>query len=676
MQTETILLIIAAFIIALIVALFQYIHKAKSRKKNTLFFAFLRFLSVFALLLLLINPAFKQKKYYTEKPSLVIAVDNSSSIKHLKEDQAVTELVSQIQQNSDLKNRFNVVYYSFSKELSDSLRFSFNEKQTNISKALDDLDQIYKNSIAPTVLITDGNQTYGKDYQFGSRRYKQSVYPVIVGDTAVVMDTKIQQLNVNRYAYLKNKFPVEVIITYSGEKSITTKFEVKSGKSIVYSQPVSFSESDNSKILNFTLPASRAGVIQYKAHLIPVTGEKNIINNNKTFGVEVIDQKTNILLISDMVHPDLGAIKKSVESNERRSIEIKRPSEVKDLDNYQLIIIYQPNARFRAVYEELSALRKNYFTITGATTDWNFLNRVQKKYSQEITRQTEYYVPRFNSNYGTFLHDDIGFENYPPLIGTFGEIRVNATYDPLLYRTISNIETEEPLLVTLEADGIREAILLGEGMWRWRAQNYLDTKSFENFDTFFGKLIQYLASNKRKSRLNSISESFYYGNAGIKIKAEYFTKNYEFDRRGNLRIVIKNKDTEASQTIPMLLKNNSYEVDLSSLSAGNYDYTVIVVGENMSRSGSFTVLEYNVEQQFLNADVTKLQQVATNTNGASYYLDQKDELVKNLINDQRYQSIQKSKENIVSLIDWKYLLAIVIFLLTLEWFARKYNGLI
>ncbi|WP_109437546.1 VWA domain-containing protein [Aquimarina sp. AU119] len=676
MQIETILLIIAAFVIALVIALFQYIYKAKNRKKNSLFFAFLRFLSVFSLLLLLINPTFKQKTYYVEKPDLIVAVDNSSSIKNLRQDQSVIKFINQIKENEELNDRFDLVYYSFADKLKDSLDLSFDQKQTNISKALEELDQIYKNTIAPTIMITDGNQTYGKDYQFSSLGYKQAVYPVVSGDTTAVTDTKIQQLNVNRYAYLKNKFPVEAILTYSGQENVTTTFQVTSGNGVVYSQPITFSQQSNSAVVSFTLPASRAGVIKYVARLVPLTNEKNTVNNDKNFAVEVIDQKTNVLLISDIVHPDLGAIKKSVESNERRSISISKPQEVKDLDDYQLVVLYQPNTRFRKVYEDLNTLKKNYFTIAGTKTDWVFLNKIQNKYTQEITRQTEYYIPRFNTNYSTFLLEDIGFENYPPLIGTFGDISINTNHDPLLYRTISNIETDEVLITAIEENGVREAVLFGEGIWRWRAQNYLDSQGFEDFDDFFGKLIQYLASNKRKSRLNTISESFYYGNANISIKAEYFTKNYEFDRRGNLRISVKNKETEATQTIPMLLKNNSYEVDLSSLSAGNYEYTVTVLGENISRSGSFAILEYDVEQQFLNADVTKLKQVATNTNGKSFHLNQNEALIKELTEDQRYQTIQKSKENVVSLIDWKYLLVIVILLLSIEWFARKYNGLI
>ncbi len=676
MQTHNIGLIVAAGIIALIIALFQYTYKAKNRTKKNLLFAFLRFLIVFALLVLLINPTFRKNTYYTEKPTLVVAVDNSSSIKHLNQDQSVSQFISNIQKSDDLKERFDIKYYSFADDLNDSLNLKFDQKQTNISKALENLDQIYKSTNAPTILVTDGNQTYGRDYQYSSSTYKQQIFPIITGDTTKVTDTKIQQLNVNRYAYLKNKFPIEVILTYSGTKNIDTRFEVTSGKNTVYSQSISFSEERNSQVVNFTLAANIAGVLKYKATLIPLENEKNIVNNSKSFAVEVIDQKTNVLLVSELTHPDLGAIKKSIESNERRSLTIINPSLVNDIEDYQLIIVYQPNTRFRGVYEKLKNSRKNYFTITGAKTDWVFLNKIQDKYRQEITRQTEYYLPKFNSNYGTFLLEDIGFEEYPPLIGTFGEVNMNSSYDVLLQRNIDNITTEDPLLATIEQDGIREAVLFGEGIWRWRAQNYLDTKTFKSFDDFFGKIVQYLASNKRKSRLNTISESFYYGNASIIIKAEYFTKNYEFDRRGSLNIVVKNKETEASQTIPMLLKNNSYEADLSSLASGNYDFTVTVTGENISRSGSFSILDYDVEQQLLIADVTKLKQVATNTNGKAYFINQKDILIKDLIEDQRYLAIQKSKENIVSLIDWKYLLMIIIILLSFEWFMRKYNGLI
>ena len=42
------------------------------------------------------------------------------------------------------------------------------------------------------LLITDGNQTYGNDYQYTASNYKQPIYPIILGDTITYTDLSIQ----------------------------------------------------------------------------------------------------------------------------------------------------------------------------------------------------------------------------------------------------------------------------------------------------------------------------------------------------------------------------------------------------------------------------------------------------------------------------------------------------
>lgn len=676
MSTETIVLIIATFIASILISLFQYYKSIKKGDKVAFLFSFLRCVSIFALLLLIINPSFKKKTYFSEKPKLVVAVDNSSSIKHLDLDDNVNQLVEKLKVHSDLNKRFDLQFYSFSENIGDTLALTYDGKQTNIGKSLEQLEQVYKNSIAPVILISDGNQTYGKDYQYLGSGFKQQIYPMAVGDTSAVFDTRINRLNVNRYAFLKNKFPVEIFLSYNGYEAVNTTLNISSGSTNVYKKSISFSKDKTSEIINFSLPASSPGVQIFEVNLQPITGEKNVINNKTSFAIEVIDQKTNVLVVSSITHPDIGAFKKSIESNERRSVTVLKPEDATNLDENQLVILYQPNSRFNTLFEQIKQQKKNYFIVAASSTDWVFLNRVQEKYRQEITRQTEYYLPRFNTNYSSFLIEDFGFDDFPPLLGNFGEININGITDVILYRDINEIETSDPLLLTSEEDGIRTGMLLGEGIWRWRAYAYLKNENFEQFDELVSKIIQYLSSNKKKSRLSTTANPFYYGNTGVLIKAEYFTKNYEFDSRGNLQIDLENKETGATQTVPMLLKNNSYEINLSSLQAGTYDFTVRVIGENLANSGTFNVLDYDVEQQFIGSDVTKLNQLATNVNGQLYYEDQIDMLIKNLISEDRYKIVQKSNETVVSLIDWKYLLAIIILALAAEWFLRKYYGYI
>jgi hypothetical protein len=162
----------------------------------------------------------------------------------------------------------------------------------------------------------------------------------------------------------------------------------------------------------------------------------------------------------------------------------------------------------------------------------------------------------------------------------------------------------------------------------------------------------------------------------VRISAQYFDQNYVFDARASLNIQVINTETTNRTDFPLLLRNNFYEVDLNSLPAGEYQYTVSARDEAVSRSGNFTILDFNVEQQFLNANVTKLTNVATHTNGSAFFISDTNGLIDTLLENGKFQPIQKSEEKVVPLIDWKYLLVFIVLLLTAEWFIRKYNGLI
>ena len=128
--------------------------------------------------------------------------------------------------------------------------------------------------------------------------------------------------------------------------------------------------------------------------------------------------------------------------------------------------------------------------------------------------------------------------------------------------------------------------------------------------------------------------------------------------------------------MPLLLNNGNYSVDLSGISAGSYNFTIKHNTEAIAASGSFEILEYNVEQQFLNADAEKLKALANNSQGTAVFSSETNKLISSLLEDSRYATIQKSTKNIVPLIDWKYLLGFIAISLFIEWFIRKYNGLI
>jgi hypothetical protein len=231
MTANNILLILVSLLIAGSLSFFQYIYKAKNKSKVGWFLAFLRFLSIFGLLILLINPIITTKTLEIVKTPLPLVVDNSSSISFLNSQAKAIELHKKLQSNTNLQQKFEVQSYQFSSDFEPSDTFNFKGTQSNIDAVASSLKSIYKNQIYPTILITDGNQTSGNDYVY-SFVGDNKVYPVIIGDTTTFLDLKINQLNVNKYAFQKNKFPVEAFLKYSGSKNITADFIISKKYSI------------------------------------------------------------------------------------------------------------------------------------------------------------------------------------------------------------------------------------------------------------------------------------------------------------------------------------------------------------------------------------------------------------------------------------------------------------
>jgi hypothetical protein len=673
LQTTTILYIVFAFLLALLVAYFQYFYKEKySSKVTNLLFA-LKTVSLFLLILLLINPIIEKKVIENEKPILSILLDNSKSIAFFNEQETVTELLSSLQNNKDLKDKFILNEFVFGKDLQVLDSLSFKENETNIAQAIVGVQTVHKDKIAPIILITDGNQTIGSGYEFLNS--KHPIYPIVIGDTKKYTDVNIAQLNVNKYSYIQNKFPVEVILNYEGTESVNTQFSIFSEGKTVFRENVSFSSDKKSATIIANLTSTKEGLHYYKAIISELNNEKNTKNNTKSFSVEVINEQTKVLILSSVLHPDLGALKKAIESNKQRKASIFLIDDFKgQIDDYKLVILNQVNNKFSSIISELNESNRNYLLISGTSTDWNFINNLQLGIEKNIINDTENYAPIFNNSFLTFLQEDIGFNNFPPLKDQYGEISITKEHQTLLYQNINGVESNQPLLTTFDVYNQKSAVLFGEGIWKWRATSFLNSNSFEDFDKFIGSLVQYLASNKKRARLEVNINSIYPANSTINIAAFYTDKNYQFDARAALEIAITNKDTKEELKIPFSLINNSYQVEIENLTSGDYSYKVQVLGQDISTYGSFKITEYQIEEQFTNANVNKLQQLASKTGGKVYYKNQIVDLAQELLENESFYTVQKSSVKQQNLIDWKWILFFVIGLFTTEWFIRKYHG--
>ena len=676
MRESLLFYITVTAIIALLVALFQY----KPWRKSATFLWVLttfRAISIGALLLLILNPKTDLNSSLIVKPKLSILVDNTQSIQFLNRTELLNSTLKKLSENGLLNEKFEIQSYKFDKDftLLDSLEYT--GTQTNIGKSLETINAIHKDDQAAVVLLSDGNQTIGNSYLYQSKFLSQAVFPVVIGDTTPYVDLKIQQLNVNKYTFLGNTFPVEIFVNYNGSRSIQSNLKIYSGASLLFDKLLQLSPESNSMSTIAYLKAKRIGLQRFRAVLSTLTEEKLTTNNSVEFGIEVIDQQIKIALISESSHPDLGAFKAMLETQNNYEIELLSPEKfLNNASAYTVAVLYQPNNRFKSAYEAIEKYNINTFTIGGTFTDWSFLNDIQSNFNQEATTQKEVYQGAFNQNFEDFALEPINFENYPPLATVFGSTTLKGQHNIMIFKTVNNINTQQPMLFSYSNTGKRHVVLLAEDFWKWRMYCYRQHQSFKKIDNFFRSIFQYLSTQKSTNRLKVSHASIFDGSERIAVYAQFFDENFEFNSNADMEIEIKSKNLKKPLIFPMLIENRTYVANLESLQPGSYSYKVRLKNKQFSTAGRFEILPFSIEKQFLNANLTQLQQLALQTNGQLFYENTVDNLISKLLANEQYKSIQKVEKKSVPLIHFKLLLLLLLLSLASEWFIRKYFGLI
>jgi hypothetical protein len=673
LEKYLIIWILLGLILSIFLGYYLYYYKVKQPTKINLLLAIIRSFVFFLIGLLLINPSIPEEVLFSQKTKLSVLVDNSSSIKYFKKDSLINHILEGLKNDKKLNKKFNIDYYSFGNKFQLSDTFNFNDNQTDISIPLKKITRIQKNRNSPIVLISDGNQTIGNDYLY--TKIKEPVFPIVIGDTSKYKDVKISQINVNRYSFINNKFPVETILQYDGVQPVRLRYSIENNGKIIYTKIIKFTEKNNSRILKTFIKASQEGLNVYKSKIQYLENEKNKANNYKNFSVEVNNKQSKILIVSSFYHPDLGALKKAIERDKQRKVNIEIiKSKKHQINDYQLIILYQPDEKFNLLLKQLNSNKLSFMLITGSKTDWSFINNESLGITKKNINQLENYSASFNNSFFTFSQKNIGFENFPPLLDYFGELNIMIPHQTLLFQNINGYSSQRPLLVTANENNQKKIFLFGEGIWKWRSSSFQKKNSFINFDKFIGSIVQYASNKKIRDRLDIDIKPSYNINSKILISAFYIDENFQFDNRATLLFTVLNKNTKEKKILPFSLSDSSYQLYLNSLDSGKYEYTVSVNEQDISKKGNFVVNDFLVEEQFTSANSNKLGLLAKKTKGELYFEDNYNLLIDKLVNDDQFQIEQKSKQISSNLINKTWMMLVIVTLLSIEWIIRKYIG--
>jgi hypothetical protein len=219
------------------------------------------------------------------------------------------------------------------------------------------------------------------------------------------------------------------------------------------------------------------------------------------------------------------------------------------------------------------------------------------------------------------------------------------------------------------------AVMVGEGMWSWRLQEFAKNQNHNAFDEMISKIIQFLSTKEDKRRFKVYPVKNEYLNSETLIfETEVYNEIYEptFGHKIELQIT-DDQNRTSGYTYITSEQNSTYRIN--GLENGIYSYSAksTIDGQNETSTGSFTIRDLQLETTNLTADHNLLRNVAAQNGGNFYTKNQIEELKNDLLGEELVYKIYSS-ESYLAIINMKWGFFILIIFVSVEWFLRKYNG--
>lgn len=643
--------------------------------------AVFRFLSVFLILILLLGIVLENLVDRKEKPIIFIANDNSESVVSTKDSLFYkNDFIPQLQELSDaLTEDFEVINYTFSGVIEEGLKQGYIGKTTNISLVFEQIFEQYTNrNIGGIVLASDGIYNVGSNPIYTlTRKSFIPVFSVGLGDTNKVKDVKIEFVKHNEIVFVGNDFPVEVGIDQSQYNGQEVKVGIYKNDKLLQEKQLKFNRDNQQLQAQFELKAGSVGFQKYTIKVSELADEFTTTNNVRDFYIEVIDGRQKILIAHNGPHPDISAIRFVIENNKNYEVEVKQINEVSSLKAYDLVIIHNYSSENNSINDAIASGSTPCLFIIGNRSEVTALSRAKIGFSGTKTDLEEVSF-KHNTAFKEILLSPKVIEllsSAPPLQSPFGDFKFSAANEVLAYQKIGSITLEKPLIYFNRKNNSRFGVIMGEGIWRWRLQDQLQNSTTENFEEFMGKLITYLAVKDNKDPFRIHAEKIYNENQSVVVKAELYNKSFELINEPE--VIFEYTDENEKSFSPHFLRSaNSYQLDLGKMKSGLYSWKASTEfqGKNYIKKGSFLVKEINIEQLNIEANHRLLRNMSDNSGGNFYFPNEMADLKTELLNRDDMVTVVYQEKTFDDLIDYKILLFLVLLLLSIEWFFRKYNG--
>jgi hypothetical protein len=641
--------------------------------------ALLRALLLFFTLLLLLAPNFTITTNETHKPIVLLLQDDSRSVGiALGKDSAayhknVTDLAAR------LSDKYQVIQWGFGGGVQTDSLFQYRQQATDISGALSRAEEYFGlQNLGAVIVATDGRYNQGANPLFQQLALRCPVYTVGIGDSAQQKDLRIAQAYANKVVSLNSNFEIRADVLATLCSGYNNTLTVTENGNTITGSTLNINTDRYDHAVSFTLKAGQPGLHHYVLSLPPATGEQNTANNRKDVFVEVVDEKKNVLIAAESPHPDVNAIKDALSSLESYKVTVAVGEDIPyEASKFKVLVLVGMPSHRMDLYTRLSGAGKAKWFVLNSQTNIDVLNGEQQLTHLSVQQSTPHDVlPGYNSAFNLFtLPQNIGevTDKMPPLTTIVGNVDA-APGASVLFSQKGNYGATGAPLWLLQQGRVPSALLLGEGLWRWRLYEYKEYGKHDVVDECIRQTVAFLAANTSEKNFSvSLPKYVWSDQEPITLNATLLNANNEQINTPDVALTITDS-AGRKQNYSFERNGAAYTLNIGVWAGGTYTYAAHTTynGKPYAESGSFVVESMPLELMETGADYHLLYSLAQKYGGAFAPAARLSTVYDSIVHNDRIKPLIQTNTETIPLVDKKWYFFLILLVATAEWLLRKY----
>lgn len=639
-----------------------------------------RFLLLWILGALLLEPLLNSQISQEEKSVIVLAVDASESmvVKDSSWTQELPSFVESIKSAFASSNQVEVV--SIAGDVEEGLPTEWKGGTTHLSALFPYISKEYPGAhIGGVVMISDGIYNRGQNPVFASQSATYPIYTLGIGDTAAQVDAWVDNIRLNSKSYVGNEFPVRTQVRARGMTGKNLQVKVTVDGKVQVSENWTPRSQNDLKSLQLYYPATEPGLIPIEVTIegANLSGDSNPENNSQKRYVEVIDQQKKVLLLAGSPHPDINALRSAFQKGGEFQVVLSVGSATEELSDYELVVIHDINGTQYLRYKpELRDFAGGLIIIEGekiypVTLEGDLFNVPSSSLFTEDGQMI--LVP---SN-GLLDFNEEGIDlmaKSPPMTLQVSKFKPSG-FKTLATAQLKGVNTPYPIVMSGSVKGYPRTLIRGTNFWRTRMFEYSEEEHFVQFDSFWNTIFRFNGTFGAQDRLIVNYENQIDKGLPAVFSISVLTADLKPTLSADVSITVKGEDSDPLQ-YNAARNGKTFERRIANLSPGEYSFVVKAQygDEELTQSGVFSVSDYSLETLQTTARWDVLSKMSEESYGAFAPWANRNSVMISLENSGVQTPKIKTVDRITKAVSQPFFLILLILLLTLEWGIRRWSG--